>query len=87
MATGTARLAPDGKPATAQPASSFWLPLGPCDATASGAEDAQVRLTRGLDELALWAHHYAGLETALSAAGWVISHDNRAQAVARLLQA
>ncbi len=51
--------------------------LAPCDATASGAEDAQVRLARGLFVLDLCSHHLAEHELDLVAAGWHITHDNR----------
>ena len=73
MTTGTARLSP---PAGKTPA-WFWFPLGPCDATASGSEDAQVQLRRELDEICLCGHHHRALETVLEASGWVITHDNR----------
>lgn len=53
------------------------IPLAPCDATASGSEDAQVRLAKGRLELALCAHHYEQLELVLAAAGWRVTQDNR----------
>jgi hypothetical protein len=71
-----ARLAA-GMPAAEKTPSRLWVPLAPCDATASGSEDAQVRLVRGLSELALCAHHYGELELILAAAGWRVTHDNR----------
>lgn len=78
MAAETARLAGQG-PTGEQVMASLWFPAVPCDATASGAEDAQVRLTRGLDELAFCAHHASIYELALAAKGWQITHDNRAR--------
>ncbi len=74
---GTARLAPDGEPAAEQAPSRLWVPLGSCDATASGSEDAQVRLARNLGELAFCHHHYSALEFVLAAAGWQVTHDFR----------
>jgi hypothetical protein len=74
--TGTARLAGQG-PAAEQLPRGPRLPLAPCDATASGAEDAQVRLAKGSRELLLCGHHYAGLASALAGSGWQVTHDNR----------
>lgn len=51
--------------------------LGPCDATASGSEEAAVQLARGQEEIALCGHHFGELELTLAAAGWQITHDNR----------
>ncbi len=51
--------------------------LAPCDATASAAEDAQVRLARGRDVLDLCAHHFDEYGLELLANGWHITHDNR----------
>jgi hypothetical protein len=53
------------------------VPLPPCDATASGSEDGQVQLARGLRVLTLCAHHAAGHELALVAAGWHVTRDDR----------
>lgn len=66
------------KPAAGQVPSRLIIPLPPCDATASGAEDAQVRLARGLRELTLCSHHYGEHALALIAAGWHVTNDNRA---------
>jgi len=52
-------------------------PLAPCDATATGSEDAQVRLTRGRAELFLCGHHFHVYELVLLAEGWRITQDNR----------
>jgi hypothetical protein len=60
------------------PPGGLWIPLGPCDATASGAEDAQVCLSRGrAEELALCAHHFCELEFILAIAGWRVTRDYR----------
>ena len=59
------------------PGKGVWLAL--CDATASGAEDAQVRLARGRDVLDFCAHHFSVYELDLAAAGWRVTHDNRGQ--------
>lgn len=71
-----ARLAGNGPEAEQIPAAP-GIPLAPCDATASGSEDAQVRFVRELSELALCAHHADLYALALIAAGWQITHDNR----------
>jgi hypothetical protein len=55
----------------------IWVPLAPCDATASGAEDGQVRLAMGGHELALCGHHADMHEFALAVSGWRVTHDNR----------
>lgn len=73
---GTAKLAGKG-PAAEQVPPGLWIPLAQCDATASGAEDAQVQLAKGRSELALCAHHYQELEFVLATAGWRITRDNR----------
>jgi hypothetical protein len=73
---GLAKLTGKG-PAAEQVPSGLWIPLAPCDATASGAEDAQVHLVRGRLELSLCSHHYSELEFALIVAGWRVVHDNR----------
>jgi hypothetical protein len=73
---GTARLAGQGPAAEMIPA-GLRVPLAPCDATASGAEDAQVRLAKGSAELFLCAHHFGELEFALAVSGWRVTHDNR----------
>lgn len=73
---GAAKLAGKG-PAAEQLPPGIWVPLGSCDATASGAEEAQVSLSRGLATLALCAHHFCGLELALASTGWRIVRDNR----------
>lgn len=57
--------------------SGFRAPLAPCDATASGSEDGQVRLARGRQELSLCGHHADLYALSLIAAGWRIAHDNR----------
>ena len=72
----TARLA--GEPPAAESIKAgVIVPLGPCDATASGAEDAQVRLVRERAESCRCGHHYQGMEYMLAAAGWRVTHDNR----------
>jgi hypothetical protein len=52
-------------------------PFGQCDATASGAEDAIVRLARNLRVIELCRHHAREHELAMCAAGWVIIWDGR----------
>lgn len=76
---GTAKLAGKG-PAAEQIPPRLRVPLAPCDATASGSEDAQVALAKGRLELALCSHHYEQLELVLAAAGWRVTHDNRGPA-------
>ena len=73
---GSAKLAGKG-PAAEQVPAGLWVLLAPCDATASGAEDAQVQLAKGRLELSLCSHHYQELELILAAAGWRITRDNR----------
>lgn len=73
---GTAKLAGKG-PGPEQIPARPRTPLAPCDATASGSEDAQVRLAKGRLELALCAHHYEQLEYVLAAAGWRVTQDCR----------
>lgn len=76
-----ARLA--GEPPAAEsitPGPAF--PLGPCDVTASGAEDAQVRLIRDVSglpfrELCFCGHHANELALGLIANGWILTHDYR----------
>ena len=51
--------------------------LAPCDRTASGAEDAQVRLAKGDAVLDFCASHFRRYGLALIATGWQITHDNR----------
>jgi hypothetical protein len=53
------------------------IPLGPCDATASGSEDAQVRLARRGSVLCLCGHHAAMYELTLAVSGWEVTWDNR----------
>jgi hypothetical protein len=72
----TARLAGKG-PAAEQIPPGSRVPLAPCDAAASGSEDAQVRLARGSLELDLCGHHADAYGLALTAAGWRVTHDNR----------
>jgi hypothetical protein len=48
-----------------------------CDATASGAEDGQVWLARGQEELCLCGHHFAEHELILAVSGWQVTHDIR----------
>jgi hypothetical protein len=72
----TARLAGKG-PAAEQIPHGLRVPLTPCDATASGSEDAQVQLAKGSQELALCSHHADAYGLALTAAGWRVTHDNR----------
>ena len=72
----TAKLAGKG-PAPEQVPARLWIPLGPCDATASGSEDAQVRLEKGRSVLSLCAHHASLYELVLIAAGWRVTQDNR----------
>ncbi len=74
---GVARLAPDGEPAAERIPAGRLSTLGSCDATASGAEDAQVRLIRELAELHLCSHHGSLYEADLLANGWRIVQDNR----------
>jgi hypothetical protein len=76
MVTPAARLASPQPAAEAIPPGQGFL-LTPCDATASGSEDAQVRLARGAGVLSLCAHHFTVHELALFAAGWRIVADNR----------
>jgi len=74
------RLSEPGPPAVEAirlPGKGVWLAL--CDATASGAEDAQVRLVRGRAILDFCSHHFAVHELDLAAAGWRVTHDNRGQ--------
>lgn len=73
MVTG---LTVPGRPVAEElPVGGPWL--APCDATASGSEDAQVRLARGRDELFMCAHHFEEHELALLTAGWQVTQDNR----------
>jgi hypothetical protein len=74
---GTARLADRGPPTAETIAPVLRIPLGSCDAVASGAEDAQVWLIRGRAELGLCGHHFRELELALAASGWKVTLDNR----------
>ncbi len=78
-AGGTARLADRGPPAAETILPVLQNPLGSCDATASGAEDAQVGLTRGLAELSLCGHHFTLYESKLHAAGWQVIYDHRSE--------
>lgn len=70
-------------PVTAAPPAAEMIPpgartwLASCDATASGSEDAQVRLARGVLELSFCGHHADRYELALLAAGWRVIADNR----------
>jgi hypothetical protein len=67
------------RPAAENIPAGTHIPLGACDATASGSEDAQVRLARrgAASVLSLCAHHYSELEFALAVAGWQVTWDNR----------
>ena len=65
-----------------QPAAEAILPgqgslFTPCDATASGSEDAQVRLARGAAVLDFCGHHADEFGLFLLAAGWRVIADNR----------
>jgi hypothetical protein len=76
MASPAARLS------GSQPAAEALPPaprprMVPCDATASGSEDAQVGLRRGPLTLSLCSHHANKYELVLLAAGWRIVIDNR----------
>jgi hypothetical protein len=53
------------------------VPLGQCDATASGAENALVRLVKDDQALCLCGSHYHRKALALTAAGWAITQDDR----------
>ena len=71
-------MAPAARLAAPPPAAEAILPgqgslTVPCDATASGSEDARVRLARGTRELSLCSHHFAVHGLALLAAGWQIT--------------
>jgi hypothetical protein len=71
------KLAPPAEPA---------LPalLAACDAVASGAENAQVRVVRAPGEmLDLCRHHFAEYEWVLAVAGWRVTCDNRPPADTR----
>ncbi len=72
----SAKLAGRG-PAAEQVTPGLWFPLGSCDATASGSEDAQVQFTRGQLTLNFCQHHTCLYELVLAADGWQITHDNR----------
>ena len=53
-------------------------PLGQCDATASGSEDALIRLSGPAGRLLeLCGSHFRRHELALTAAGWVVIWDTR----------
>jgi hypothetical protein len=62
-----------GPPAEAIPP----VPLGPCDAAASGVCTALIRLEREDAEILLCGHHGSVHELALIAARWVITRDDR----------
>lgn len=64
-------------PAAEQVPPGLWISLGPCDATSSGAEDAQVLLVKDRLGIALCGHHADQYGLALIAAGWRITRDNR----------
>ena len=69
-----------GKEPAVEPAAERILPgmrFPACDATASGAEDAQVRMAKGHLELAFCGHHADLHEIALAISGWRVTHDNR----------
>ena len=69
-----------GKEPAVEPAAERILPgmrFPACDATASGAENGQVRVTRGRYELSFCGHHADVHELALAIAGWRVTHDNR----------
>jgi len=66
-----------GPPAEEKIAPGMRVPPGPCDATASGSEDAQVWLAKGRFVLALCAHHASLYGRALIAAGWQVTRDYR----------
>lgn len=72
----TAKLAGKG-PAAKQVPAGLRVSLAPCDAEASGAVDAQVRLAKGGQELNFCGHHYQELEFMLAVAGWRVTCDNR----------
>ena len=76
ISSPAARLAAPPPAAEAIPPGQGFL-LTPCDATASGSEDAQVRLARGAGVLDLCGHHADKHGLALIAAGWRIIADNR----------
>jgi len=76
ISSPAARLAAPQPAAEAIPPGQGFL-FTPCDATASGSEDAQVRLARGAGVLSLCSHHYYEHELALFTAGWRIVADNR----------
>ena len=69
--------------AAPQPAAEAIPPGGapltaPCDATASGSEDAQVMLARGaLERLFFCGHHFREFALILYSDGWRVTHDNR----------
>jgi hypothetical protein len=65
------------RPATENIPAGTHIPLGSCDATASGSEDAQVRVARVGSVLALCSHHYREMEAALAVSGWRVTWDNR----------
>ena len=75
-------MAPAARLAAPPPAAGAIPPghgslTAPCDATASGSEDAQVRLARGTRELSLCSHHFSLHEFELAVQGWRVTHDNR----------
>ena len=74
----SARLAGSPPAAESVPAHTV-LSFIPCDATASGAETAQVQLDRGAVVLSLCGHHFAVYELILLSAGWRITSDTRSQ--------
>jgi len=71
------RLAVPGPAEEEIPPGSHGSRLASCDATASGAEDAQVRLARGRAVLDLCTHHLDVYGLELLANGWRVTHDNR----------
>jgi hypothetical protein len=80
-AGGTARLAGGLPPEIEKitPGPPLVIPMRPCDATASGAEESRVRLVKGALELCFCAHHASRFELELVASGWVITHDYRSR--------
>jgi hypothetical protein len=76
MASPAARLAAPQPAAEAIPPGGGSL-AAPCDATASGSEDAQVRLARGAFVLDFCGHHADEFGLVLLAAGWRVIADNR----------
>jgi hypothetical protein len=67
-----------GRPPVPPPEIIPPVPLGQCDATASGSEDARVRLSSPAGRtICLCAHHFLAHELSLAAAGWQVIWDDR----------